>query len=160
MKWHPREGITFEADLRHAEIISRDKGAENLNTTSTPAAKETERETEEEKRQDLKERRVSGKLGSKMNDDDKDAALSADAVTRYRRIAARANFLAQDRMDNRVCYEGSIEGPTTDDWNKLVRLGRYFARYTRVVNWYKYQNESEKVVACTDSDWAGCRRTR
>ena len=109
MKWHPREGITFEADLRHAETISRDKGAENLNTISTPAAKETERETEEEKRQDLKERRVSGKLGSKMNDDDKDEARSADEVTRYRRIAARANFLAQDRMDNRVCYEGSSE---------------------------------------------------
>ena len=108
-KWHPREGITFEADLRHAETIRRDTEAENLNTISTPAAKETERETEEEKRQYLKERSVSGKLGSKMNDDDKDEALSADAATRYGRIAARANFLAQDRMDNRVCYGGSSE---------------------------------------------------
>ena len=40
---------------------------------------------------------MSGKLESKMNDDDKDEALIADEVTRYRRIAARANFLAQDR---------------------------------------------------------------
>ena len=89
--------------------------------------------------------------------------LSADEVTRYRRIAARANFLAQDRMD--IAYAAKevtrrMTAPTKDDWNKLVRLGRYLARYPRVVNWYKYQNKSEKVVACTDSDWAGCRRSR
>ena len=53
-----------------------------------------------------------------------------------------------------------MTAPTTDDWNKVLRLGRYLARYPRVVNWYKYQNASEKVVVCTDSDWAGCRRTR
>ena len=41
-----------------------------------------------------------------------------------------------------------------DDWNKFVRLGRFVVRYPRVVNWYGYQNE------LTDSDWAGCRRTR
>ena len=38
--------------------------------------------------------------------------------------------------------------------------GTNFVRYLRVLNWHKYQNESEDVVACTDSDWAGCRRTR
>ena len=47
-----------------------------------------------------------------------------------------------------------------NDWNNLVRTGRYLVRYPRVVNWYKYQNESEKVAVCTDSDWAGCTRTR
>ena len=35
--WHPREGITYEADPRHAEIISRDTGAENFKTISKPA---------------------------------------------------------------------------------------------------------------------------
>ena len=34
-----------------------------------------------------------------MDDDDEDDALSADEVTRYRRIAARANCSTQDRMD-------------------------------------------------------------
>ena len=28
------------------------------------------------------------------------------------------------------------------------------------MNWYKYLDESEEVVACIDSDWAGCRRTK
>ena len=38
-----------------------------------------------------------------------------------------------------------MTAPTTDDWNKLVRLGRYFARHPRVVNWYKYQEASGGV---------------
>ena len=98
-----------------------------------------------------------------MNDDDKDEVLSADEVTRYRRIAPRTNFCAQDRLDIAYATKEAtrrMTAPTTDEHNKLVRLGRYLARYPRVVNWYKYQNDSEKVVACTDSDWAGCRRTR
>ena len=46
MIWPRRQ----EADLRHAEIISRDAGAEKLEAISKPAAKETGRETEEETR--------------------------------------------------------------------------------------------------------------
>ena len=137
--------------MRHAEIIIRDTGAENLKTISTPATKETGRETEEERRQDLNGLRLSGKLGSKTDNDDKEDALSADEVTRYRRVAARANFLAQDRMDISYATKEATRRmtvPTTDDWNKLGRLERYRlrlegqedARYPRVVTWYKYQH--------------------
>ena len=66
VRWHPRKGITYEADPRHAEINIRDTGAEKLKTISRPAAKETGRETEEEKRQALKERRLSGKLETRL----------------------------------------------------------------------------------------------
>ena len=115
------------------------------------AAKAMERETEEEeeKRQDLSERRLSSKLGGKPDDDSGDT-LSADEVTRCRRIAARADLLAQDRMDIAFATKEAtrkMTSPTKDDWNKLGRLGRYFVPYTRVVNWYKYQNESQKLVA-------------
>ena len=48
-----------------------------------------------------------------------------------------------------------MTAPATDDWNKLIRLGRYLARYPRVVNWYKYQNASKEVVACPA--WAGAK---
>ena len=41
VRWHPRKGITYEADPRHAEIISCDTGVENLKTISTPAAIDT-----------------------------------------------------------------------------------------------------------------------
>ena len=56
--------------------------------------KRNEKGNRDGKRQDLNGRRSSGKLGIKKDNDDKDDALSADEVTRYRTIAARANFLA------------------------------------------------------------------
>ena len=62
-RWHPRDGVTCEADPRHAEIIRRDTGAENLKTVSTPAANETGKETEEEKRQDLQKAEIEWKAG-------------------------------------------------------------------------------------------------
>ena len=52
VRWNPRKGITLEADP-----ISREARAEELKTISTQATKKTGRETEEEKRQDLNERR-------------------------------------------------------------------------------------------------------
>ena len=127
VRWQPNKRITNEPDPRHAEKITRATGAD-FKTISTPAAKETERETEDEKRQDLNERRLSGKLGSKADDDDRNNALSADEVTRYRRIAARANFLAQDRMDIAYATKEStrrMTAATKDDWNKVVRIGRH-----------------------------------
>ena len=48
-------------------MISRDVGAEKHKAVSTPAETETGRETEEENRQDLNERRLSGKLGDKID---------------------------------------------------------------------------------------------
>ena len=89
-------------------LSSRDTGAENLKTISTPAAKDTRRETEEEKRHDLKERRVNEKLGSKMNDDDKDEALSrrGDKI----QVDCRTCKLLGTRQDgHRMCCEGSNE---------------------------------------------------
>ena len=89
VRWHPRKGSHTRLIPRHSERISRDAGAEKLKTISTPAAKETGRETEEVKRQDVNERRLSG-MGGKMDEGDNGDTLSA---------AVRANFLAQDIMD-------------------------------------------------------------
>ena len=55
--------------------------------------------------------------------------LNADKVTRYR-IAARANFLAQDKMD--------IVFSTKEATRRMTRIGRYLVRYPTVVNWYKH----------------------
>ena len=68
-----------------------------------------------------------GKLGSKSDDDDNGDRLSADEVTRYKRIAARANFFAQDRMDISFATKEATKimtSPTKDDWNKLVWIGK------------------------------------
>ena len=54
--------------------------------------------------------------------------LSPVEATRYRGIAARANYLAADRPD--IMYAGKelcrgMAKPTRADWHKLNRLGRY-----------------------------------
>ena len=135
-RWHPRKGATCEADPRRAEIIKRDTGAERLKTISTLAAKETGRETEGGEETRFERAQIEWQNGCKLDDDDDNGdTLSADEVTRYRRIATRANFVAHDRMDIAFATKEATErmtSPTQDDWNKLVRIGR-------VVNCYEYQ---------------------
>ena len=131
-----------------AEIISRETGAEDLKIISTPAAKETGRETEEEKRHYLNDRRLSGKVGCKLDDDDGDT-LSSDEVTRYSRIAARANFLAQDRTDIAFIGVSDKVSSQPDEFVPVVFGGRRHSHrrsLPSVVNRYNDQNESDQVV--------------
>ena len=58
--------------------------------------------------------------------DENDAQLSDDQSSRYRFIAARMNYLAQDRMDmflsvKELCR--CMSSPTTHDWKKLMEVG-------------------------------------
>ena len=155
MRRHPRKENTYEADPRHAEIISHETGAETLKTIPTLAARETERETGGEETR-FERAQVERQI---LNDDDADT-LSSDEVTRYRRTAARGSFLAQERMDIPLA---AMEATWRAHQRRLAQTrpaGRDSVRYSRVVNWYKHQHESEQVVAaCSDSDRPGCRRT-
>ena len=54
--------------------------------------------------------------------------LNARDTTRYRAIAARANYLVADRPDLIYAVKELCRGmakPTELHWNKLKRLGRY-----------------------------------
>ena len=109
-------------------------------------------------------RRLCGKVGFKSDDGDNGDASYVDDATKHRRIAARANFWAQDTVDiDRVCHKGSNEENDIAYQRRREQTrqaGEILARYARLENGYKYRYESEKVVPCTDSGWAGCRRTR
>ena len=134
VRWHLRKGTTYEADARHAELISRGTGAEKLKSISTLVAKKMGREAEE-----LHERRLSGQLRGKT-DDDNGETLCADEVTRYRRIVARANFLALDRIyiafatkeaTRRVAHSVSVTlGHRLEDANKICVCLWLHGRYT------------------------------
>ena len=50
--------------------------------------------------------------------------------------------------------------PTTTDWEQVVRLGRYLSKRPRVRLWYKFQETACQLETFSDTDWAGCRRTR
>ena len=50
--------------------------------------------------------------------------------------------------------------PNEEDMTKLKRLGRYLVGSPRVIIRYKWQNNVRNITVWTDTDYAGCMRTR
>merc|ERR1711973_531261 len=133
------EGIEYEADQRHAEIIvkSLDLQADSKNVTTPGIRREWTPEDEKE--------------------------LSPEDATAYRASVARGNYLAQDRTDIQYAVKElsrSMSKPTEGDWAALKRLGRYLVGKTRMKVLFKYQEEVKKIHVWADTDYAGCRKTR
>ena len=81
----------------------------------------------------------------------------------YRALAARLNYLAQDRSDIQFATKEVSRGmanPTVRDWKRLKRLARYLVDRQRVVHVYKYQDSVKTLRTWSDSDHAGCKLTR
>ena len=151
--WHDGVGISYEADQKHAEAIVRATGASNLTSLKIPMSKENKEEVRD-KTDDFVEKRKLGKLGQ---------ILSPVETTRQRALAATANFLAIDRGGIVYCAKEltrHMATPTTADWENMVRLGRYLKNRPRVQLWYKFQETPCQLETFSDTDWAGCRRTR
>ena len=84
-------------------------------------------------------------------------------ATKYRAIVARGNYLSQDRSDIQFATKElsrAMARPTNGDWKKLKRLGRYLKGRPRAVTEFKYQQNEGRLVVWTDTDFAGCRKTR
>ena len=133
------DGWEYEADPRHAEVMVKVLGLEGANGVKTPGEEEKSWEAEENVR-----------------------PLSVPEAREYRGLAARANYLGQDRAD--ICYAAKeacrgMAAPTLGDWKALRRLARYLVHTPRVVWHYAWQKPESELSVFTDSDWAGCRRT-
>ena len=53
-----------------------------------------------------------------------------------------------------------MSDPNEEDMAKLKRLGRYLVGSPRVIIRYKWQSNARQITAWTDTDYAGCLRTR
>ena len=89
--------------------------------------------------------------------------LAPEEATMFRALAARANFLAQDRPDvafatKELCREFSV--PNRNSFAKLKRLVRYLVGTQRLVYEFKAQPLPVHVDVFTDTDFAGCKETR
>ena len=123
---------------------------------------EDQSETEAKKEEDVRRRKAEGKLGAKPKPADEEL-LDGPQSTMYRGLAATLNYLAADRCD--LMYAAKecarlMATPTKAAWDKMVRVGRYLRGKPRVRIWYHYQEEAQAIVTHSDTDWAGCRRTR
>ena len=104
------------------------------------------------------EKRKLGQLGTKEQPLLIGQILSSAETTRYRALAATANFLAIDRGDIVYCAKGltrHMVAPTITDWKKVVTLGEYLKNKPRVRLWYKFQEMPCQLETYSDTDW--CR---
>ena len=53
-----------------------------------------------------------------------------------------------------------MSNPTNGHWKKLKRLGRYLKNNLRTVTQFKYQESTNWITIWSDTDWAGCKKTR
>jgi len=137
--WKP-DMIIYEPDQRHAEIIIRQMGLQNANSVSTPGVK------------------VSGKPNAEL-----DKPLNKNEASMYRGLAARANYLSQDRSDIKFAVKEisrRMSNPRVKDLQALKRLARYLIGCPRMVCEYRAQSMPKIIETWCDSDWAGCPDTR
>ena len=133
------DSIEYECDPRRVERLVAECGVEGAKPVVTPGVKPTFRELEEE------------------GDD-----LPSHLTTAFRGAAARGNYLASDRLDVQfACKEVCrwMAHPTLHSWKALKRICRYLNRAPRLVYVFKRQSV-DSVDVYTDTDWAGCPKTR
>ena len=133
-------GIVVEADQRHVEIAISEMELTGARGVKTPGTKEQEEE-----------------------DEDQDEELGQVEARQFRSVAARLNFVAQDRADIQFCTkEGCREmaRPTRRAWQALKRTARYLVQAPRMVQMLEYQPLPSALQVWSDSDYAGCKRTR
>ena len=110
------DGLEYEADEKHQEAIKKEMQIELRDRgLDCPVVKE--------------------ELEADFDEDIDDPELEG-AATWYRGIAARANFLALDRMDfpfasKEACRQ--MSKPRVSGQERLLRMARYLHKYPRVV---------------------------
>ena len=137
IRW-TEKGIELEADPRQVERLLQENGLEGANAVCTPGVRAAASQVLSEQPLDVKYH------------------------TAFRAAAARANYLAQDRPDCQfTCKEICrwMAHPTTGSYEALKRLCRYLVGAPRLVWRYDYQDSSQ-ISVYSDTDWAGCPRTR
>ena len=106
------QGWEYEADQRHADLIIQETGASDKSTLSHPGGDKKVLEEEGDSKE-----------------------LTGSEATRFRAVAARANYLSADRPDiqyavKEVCRR--MAKPVEGDWQKLARLGTVPERCSQV----------------------------
>lgn len=159
--WIDGQGITSVADERHVKVMVEKLDCGKNSKLKVPMEK-VKAEDDATKERELQKKKADGKL-CKETVEDSSKLLSPEQTTLYRAISARANYLCSDRADiaftlKDVCRW--MSEPRVDDMKLLERLTRYLMMYPTCKQWFQLQASPGKLTAYTDTDWAGCVKTR
>ena len=132
-------GFEIEADGRLVSGLLKEYAADIGGPVDTPGVKDEE------------DANVDGQPMSSME------------AARFRRGAAKLNYLSQDRAD--LSYASKevsrhMARPMLGHETKLYRVLRYLKRFPVWIATYEWQDAPGGLHAYTDSDWGGCCRTR
>jgi len=167
------EGIEIEADRRHAEEIVKEARLKDHKMSIIPVAAEDSRDVQESWRSKVSilspmDRKVRGRVIAdeiKINKEERESKekIEGAELTRFRSVAARINYVSQDRPDlkiaaQRVCK--CMSSPRKCDWVLVEKVARYLKARPIVKCMYKWQDKCHRVDAYSDSDWAGDRVSR
>lgn len=133
------DGIHYEADQRHVEILIRELEFKSVKPVVTPGIK----------------------LPVLKEEDN--PYLGPAEATRFRQLIARCNFVAQDRPDVQYAVKEVARGmanPRAQDMDKLIRLGKYLLGKPRYVMVFTKQRDVHAIHSFGDSDFAGEIETR
>ena len=142
------DGLRYQADPRHAEILARDMDIpKTRRAPTTPGAKVS----------------ASGAATVVKEEEEEDELLGVEDASRYRSWAARANYLAQDRPDlgypaKELCRW--FTAPRQSHHRALVRLVRYLEEWRWLAYKFEWQDEEHDLTCWIDTDFAGCKTTR
>ena len=136
IRWTDR-GIEYEANPRQTETVVDELTLVGAKTVGTPG--------------------VKASAGATASDED----LELHQHTAFRGVAARCNYLAADRPDIQFSAKETcrwMAKPSKQGLAALKRFGRYLEGHQRLV--LHYPQYAEVVDVYSDTDWAGCLRTR
>ena len=136
LKWIDGVGIQYEVGSKHAEKIIKETRADKMKGLHVPIVREDSAESDEHKERSIEEMKRRSKLGHKAEKSGE--VLDPRETTRFRALAARANFLAVDRPD--IIFAAKeltrkMAEPTKEDWEKLVRPGRHLKTRPKLKIW-------------------------
>ena len=137
VRWTKR-GVEYEGDPRQVEQVVADLGLEGAKTVGTPGVKADRAQHEA------------------------DAPLEKSKHTAYRAVAARCNYVSMDRPEVQFASKELcrwMSQPTELGLAGLKRLGRFFEGHRRLIFEFPFQI-ARKIETYSDTDWAGCMRSR
>ena len=102
--------------------------------------------------------------GEKLSEEkDDEEQLDVRNTKKFQALVARANYIAQDRSDIQYSVKElarSMSCPTQRSWRGLIKLGKYLKTHDRSGYRFCYQEMPDELTVWTDTDYAGCKKTR
>ena len=160
---HDNYGACLAADARHVKGMVKHMNCGHLKSLAVPIEKNENIESDHDKDIVILKHMRNKRINSNKHALGSDTLFDARSNTLYRAAAARAKYLVAERADVAFAVKECgrrMSSPTTTDWARLERVVRYLKRCPTVRQWFVFQPEQARLVAFTDTDWAGCRQTR